>query len=120
MLGVSFRLLFLRIDFALASIHDILEGISPCALGRLLLYAWISSIRCECGRNAPRRSIPRPQSSFVSGGRGKVLQISGILYDVVISKPSNHGLKNMSDLDLSDATRRLSTREGDNREDHTP
>jgi hypothetical protein len=54
------------------------------------------------------------------GARGKDLQISGILHDVVISKPSNHGLKNMSDLDLSDATRRVSTREGDNREDHTP
>ena len=36
-----------------------------------------------------------------------VPQIGGILYDVVIFKPSNHALKNMSDLDLSHAIRRV-------------
>ena len=37
----------------------------------------------------------------VSEDFASVLQIGGVLYDVIISKASNHTLKNMSDLDLS-------------------
>lgn len=38
-----------------------------------------------------------------------VLQIGGILYDVIISKPSNHALGNMSGRDLCHAIRRVAS-----------
>ena len=51
----------------------------------------------------------RAFSSLLDVGKdfAPTIHISGILYDVVISKGSNHALKNMSDLDLSHE-RRLS------------
>jgi len=51
-------------------------------------------------------------SSLLDGSKdfAPVLHIGGILYDVAVSKGSNHALKNMSDLDLSHE-RRLSKKQ---------
>jgi hypothetical protein len=74
---------------------------------------------CRSGGLLSLRAI----SSLLDVGKDfvPILHIGSVMYDVVISKPTNRALENMPDLDLSEIIRLSAhSRKRQQREEHTP